>query len=732
VNQVEFEGHSLWSAVNQLRENLIRADQVAGPEQWHVLDQVRFDQLQYVISGIRSRRPPPEAAAAATATLDRLHGVVSAAADELGQFLADRATYHLAKAARLVDEALNGLGPTPQARESRRVGPYPGRQPPPVATTAPPEPEPQQVATTAPPEPEPQQVATTAPPEPQAAVATAAGAGGGNGRPHQRSHARHAKRSHTRGVAIAIAVLAFVAALGTVVAFGATGGDSSDGGTGCTRLRVVTAASYEPALDAVADELANGDGCVRLDVTVADGRNAESIVDQVQAHVWIADDASWLERYEAEEAEEYGADSEEADLSYLALASSPVLFASSPAMAASIQRAGGGWAGLAALVESDQPASIVTKDPASTGDGLAAIGGLGDAIWDSQGMDASALLLAQAYRLHRTASDVLASGLAAGEVGLVPEHVLGANVNEDPVITTPSDRTVLMRYSWYETEVDATAPAIRTARAQALSALTEGTSADAAREAAHLRDAHGAPPETPDAEDTWVGQQLPPANPVMDAHKVDHVFATWYAADRLADVLVVVDVSGSMATPVPGSNQSLTDLVQQNVAHLAGQLPSDARLGVWGFGSRLDGARDYVIVDQLRPLTPDHRRSLPEKLARLEPRDTGTGLYDTVLAAYQSALVDARPNVPFHVMVFTDGRNQDDPRAMTTPELRQALAEVADPEAAVGLTVVQVGDRSPTRLANALRPVAGEVVTIDSADAVVASFIHLAAGGLHS
>jgi Ca-activated chloride channel homolog len=717
VNQVEFEGHSLWRAVDELRENLIRADQVAGPEQWHVLDQVRFDQLQYVINGIRARRPPTEARAAAVETLDRLHGIVSAAADELREFLTDRATYHLAKAARLVDEALNLVGPTQQQRQARRVGPHPGRQPPRVPTETPP--------------PDPQPVATTTASTPRAPVAAAAAAGAGHGPPHQRSHARHAKRTHARGVAIAIAVLVFMAGLGTVVAFGATGGDSSDGGTGCTNLRVVTTASYEPALDAVADDLANGDDCVRLDVTVADGRDAESIVDQEQAHVWIADDAAWLERYEAEEAEEYGEDSEEANLSYLSLASSPVLFASSPAMAGSIQAAGGGWGGLAALVESDQPVSIVTKDPASTGDGLAAIGGLGDAIWDSQGMDASALLLAQAYHLHRTASDVLGSGLAADEVGLVPEYVLGTNVSEDPVITTPADRTALMRYSWYETEADATEPEIRTARAQLLEALTKGPSADAAREAAHLRDAQGAPPEVGDADDTWGGQQLPPANPVLDAHKVDHVFATWYAADRLADVLVVVDVSGSMAAPVPGSNRSLTDLVQQNVAHLARQLPSNARLGVWGFGSRLDGARDYIIVDQLQPLTPEHRRSLPDKLAQLEPRDTGTGLYDTVLAAYQSALDDARPDVPFHVMVFTDGLNQDDPQARTAGELRQALAEIADPDADVGVTVVQVGDRSTTRLAHALEPIAGEVVTIDSADAVVASFIHLAAGGLH-
>ena len=729
MNQAEFEGHSLWSAVDELRANLVRADQVAAPEQWHVLDQVRFDQLQYVINAIRARRPPPEAAAAATATLDRLHGIVSAAADELGSFLTDQATYHLAKAARLVDEALNGLGPTTRPRESRRVGPYPGLQPPPVATTKPPSRQAPPAATTS--SPAHRAAEGTVTPEGAAAGATAAGSGGGHGRPlPPRAHARHAKRSRGPALALGIGALILALALGTVVAFGATGGDS-DGGVGCTNLRVVTTTSYRPALDAVADDLANGDECVRLGVTAADGRGAEPIVDRERAHVWITDDAAWLERYQAVEAEEYGANSAEADLSYLPLATSPVLFASGPAIAAGIQRAGGGWGGLAALVESDQPVAIVAKDPASTGGGLVAIGGLGDAVWDSQGMDASALLLDRAYRSHRTEENVLASGLAANEVGLVPEYLLGTDVDGGPVITVPSDRTVLMRYSWYVTEVDATDPAIQSARAKLLDALTKGSSADAAREAAHLRDARGALPEMSDTEDTWVNQQLPPANPVLDAHKVEHVFATWYAADRKADVLVVVDLSGSMAARAPGSGQPLIALVRQNVKHLADELPSDARLGVWGFGSRLVGDRDYFVVDRFRPLTSEHRQSILSELGRLDARDTGTGLYDTVFAAYQAALADARPAVRFQIMVFTDGQNQDDPQARSAAELRQALAEIADPEAAVGLTVVQVGGGPTTRLAQALRPIAGEVVTIDSADAVVASFIHLAAGGLH-
>ena len=698
MDQVEFEGHSLWGAYVDLRDKLIQADQVTDPEHRVLLDQLRFDQLQYVVRGMRAHRPSPEAETDALAMMNYLSDVVTAAAAELGLYPIDRRGIHLANAAQLVDRGLDVL--SARSRTTPRPGP-------------------------------PLRPVSAAPAAAAVGDEAVAGVGGDSGGPPRQPHARHAERSHGPRVALGIGAVILALALGTVFAYGAIEDDSSDAGADCASLRVVTTASYQPALDAVADDLANGDDCVRLDVTVADGRGAEPIVDRERAHVWITDDAAWLEQYEAEEAEEYGEDSAEASLKYVQLATSPVLFVSSSEMAASIRRAGGGWTGLAALVDSGQPPSIATRDPASTGDGLVALGGLGDAVWDSRGMDASALLLNKAYRSHRTVSALATTALGDDEVALVPEHLLGGDRSDGPVITVPADRTVMMRYSWYATEVDASDPAIQSARAGLFAALTEGPSADAAREAAHLRDVQGAPPPTLNAEDTWVDRQLPTANPVLDAHKVEHVFSTWYAADRKADLLVVVDVSGSMAAPAPGSKQPLIGLVRQNVKHLADELPSDARLGVWGFGSRLVGARDYIVVDPFLPLSPDHRRRLARKLDRLEALDTGTGLYDTVLAAYKSALADARPDVRFQVMVFTDGVNQDDPGDISAGDLREALAATADPEAPVGLTVVQVSEQSPTNLERALRPIEGEVVTINSAHDVVASFIHLAAGGLH-
>jgi hypothetical protein len=110
VDRVEFEGHPLWAAVDELRDLLVRADEVAEPGHQRTLDQLRYEQLRYVIRRIRSRRPPPEATEAARTKLGRLDGHVRAAAAELSAFLLDGGGAHLTVAVGLVDWALLDLG----------------------------------------------------------------------------------------------------------------------------------------------------------------------------------------------------------------------------------------------------------------------------------------------------------------------------------------------------------------------------------------------------------------------------------------------------------------------------------------------------------------------------------------------------------------------------------------------------------------------------------------------
>ena len=300
------------------------------------------------------------------------------------------------------------------------------------------------------------------------------------------------------------------------------------------------------------------------------------------------------------------------------------------------------------------------RDPGGSGDGMLGAGAVAEAVWVKSGMDASAEALATALPRTRTVTDAApALPRAPGEVGLVPEYgllpVAGQVRAAGSVVLAPRDHTAALRYSWQPTAAAAADPA-RAAALGRLSAALTGPAADGPLAQAGLRRPGGGPPPGADG--------LPaveaPLFDVLGPHHVDHVLASWYAADRRSDLLVAVDVSGSMGARAPGSDRALIDIVRDGVGDLASLLPDDSQLTLWRFGTHLDGERDYEPVLRATTLDGEGRAAVSRAVGQLVPQVTGTGLHDTILAAYEAARDAARPDVPSHVVVFTDGRNEAD------------------------------------------------------------------------
>jgi hypothetical protein len=530
------------------------------------------------------------------------------------------------------------------------------------------------------------------------------------------------------GLAVPLALVGLTA-LGTATALPTRVADSRS--VPCaTALRVVTAASYTPVVDGVAPALATGPDCVHLDVTVADGREATTRVAEVGADVWIPDDAAWAgnpgpARLAAAPAAGAGT----------VLATSPFYLVTDRDTARRITDAGGGWLALAHLVTRRSAAQVhlVVRDPGGSGDGMLGAGAVGEAVWNSSGMDASAEALAAALQVTRTVTGAgPALPAAPGEVGLVPEYALrhesGGIVRAGSVVLAPGDRTAALRYTW----LPAAAAAADPARAAALDRLARalgGPEADGPLAVAGLRRPGGGPP--PGADGALPATEAPLFD-VLGPHHVDHVLASWYTADRRSDVLVAVDVSGSMAAQQPGTHRALIDAVKDGVGSLARLLPDDARLTLWRFGTHLDGPRDWAPLLGATALDDAGRTAVSGAVGRLEPTVTGTGLHDTILAAYEEARDSTRPGVPSHVVVFTDGHNEADHPTITGAELSERLTAAKDPARPVGLTVVAFGGRRDAQeLDAALKPVGGYVDALDRADQVDAAFIHAAAGGIH-
>lgn len=493
----------------------------------------------------------------------------------------------------------------------------------------------------------------------------------------------------------------------------------------CDRtVTVVTARSFAPVLERLEPAVATGPRCVALDTVVVDGREAADRVAEREADVWIPDDAAWAAVARPGLLADEGAGG-----SGTVLATSPIYMVTDPATGTRMTRAGGGWLGLAGLVTGDSGVRLAVRDPNGSGDGMVAAGALGEAVWERDGMDASSAALSAAVRRTRTVpGDGPALPERAGEVGLVPEYALLDRFPAGPVLAG-SDHTALLRYAWLPTARAVETPERAAALETLLSAL-KGPAAAEAYTGARLRRPDGPPPPGAPAGRLPALRATPLE--VLGPHHVDHVFAAWYVQDRRSSILLAVDVSGSMQEPAPGTRTPLIDLVRQGCLAVGRMLPDQSSLGLWAFGSELAPPQDHRVLLPTGPLTEGQRAGLSGAVAALAAERTGTGLHDTLLAAYRSATRSWVPGVGNQVVVFTDGRDQDDPDALSLAQLSAALKQAADPERRVELTVVAFGQLPEVAaLKAALKPVGGYVSSVRTPAEVSAAFLHAAASGVH-
>jgi Bacterial extracellular solute-binding protein/von Willebrand factor type A domain len=497
----------------------------------------------------------------------------------------------------------------------------------------------------------------------------------------------------------------------------------SDGGVGaCSRqVRVLTAASYAPVLREVAASLASGADCVAVHVTVADGIVAAAAVASSRADVWIPDDQSWPQLPNTLSlAPGAGSVIATSPLYLVTLRSGRQL----PATARST-------VGLGTELGSPGPWHLVVRDPVTSGDGMVAVGALATGVGAAKGPLVSALDMMRAWRAGSTSS---ASGAAlptrAGQVAVVPEYALLAVPRVgDYTAAAFADRTALMRYSWFPTAAAVARPQLAAALDRLHQALTAPT-ADRALSAAGLRSAVWPAAAPKAAARAGLPAITARPMPVLSEHWMYHVLSTWEPALRRANMLVVIDVSGSMAERAPGATSAKIDLVRQGLTQAVALLPANSRLGLWQFGSQLAPPNDWQTVVSVANLNTAQRTRIARAGAALHARPTGTGLYDTILAAYRDLQAHYQTGIPNEVLVLTDGINRDDPSSISLTQLQAGLA-ATDHTKRVQLSIFGFGAAVPTiALGTALGPVDGQVDQLNSGEQAIGAFVHAVSGGL--
>ncbi|MGL5865914.1 MAG: substrate-binding and VWA domain-containing protein [Dermatophilaceae bacterium] len=148
----------------------------------------------------------------------------------------------------------------------------------------------------------------------------------------------------------------------------------------------------------------------------------------------------------------------------------------------------------------------------------------------------------------------------------------------------------------------------------------------------------------------------PPAAEVTNA-----VLASWAQLRKVANVLTLVDVSGSMRDPVAGSETTKLAAASDAIADSLKLFTDNDEVGLWTFSDAARGP-DYTQRVPIGPMggkvgSGDRRSALSAAAMTLEPQGD-TALYNSLAAAYQTVASRYRDNRINAVVLLTDGKNE--------------------------------------------------------------------------
>jgi ABC-type molybdate transport system substrate-binding protein len=518
-------------------------------------------------------------------------------------------------------------------------------------------------------------------------------------------------------------------------------------------LRVIAATDIAPALGQVAARFnvqthdVRG-RCVRVEVTERHPAQASralsgggSVKPRAEADAWVPDSSMWVgvARASAEGAKLISPRT-------TSIAQSPVVLVTPKPVAAELRKkkikptwrmAFPASAQLLGGPSTRAKVSVQILDPATSASGIATMIAARRVIGDSK--RASAVLTGFVRDLQRNASgDTTAlygflSGVPGGGRPLVvasEQSVVDYNLTHQPNPATalvPEEGTLALDYPFVVTTNDE----VRKEAAEAFRYQVQSRLGQDVLQRAGFRTPTGAA-----AADVTASNGLAPGVPkrmlTPTPGQVNEALQAWNRLGLGSRILVLSDISGTMALPVPGGTKSRMQVA--NEAALTGlQLfPDDTDIGLWEFSTLLDGKKDYRVRVPLGPITEEleprrTRRAVIQKLAStLQPKVNGdTGLYDSVLASYRSMKKRWRPDKFNSVLVLTDGVGNDDPQGgLSHGQFMKKLRGEIDPRRPIQVIIVAFGpDVDPVTMREIASPTGGAAYTTKDPRQIVNVFL---------
>ncbi|GAA3007746.1 substrate-binding and VWA domain-containing protein [Streptosporangium longisporum] len=195
----------------------------------------------------------------------------------------------------------------------------------------------------------------------------------------------------------------------------------------------------------------------------------------------------------------------------------------------------------------------------------------------------------------------------------------------------------------------------------------------------------------------------PKAIAVPDAKTVARMSQTWSRIKLGTRLLTLLDVSGTMALPVPGTGLTRMQAITRIAVEGMRLFPVKSELGLWEFSTHLNGRGvDYRRTVPVGPLTEEldgglRRDVINQRLVSTRARSTGdTGLNDTLAAAYEQMTKEYQSDKINTVLILTDGAGNDDPDGgIGNQQILRRLREQFDPEKPVSVLIIAFGPDAP-------------------------------------
>jgi Ca-activated chloride channel homolog len=192
---------------------------------------------------------------------------------------------------------------------------------------------------------------------------------------------------------------------------------------------------------------------------------------------------------------------------------------------------------------------------------------------------------------------------------------------------------------------------------------------------------------------TVTGMPPGPLTPTpIPADAISQTLSTWSAVTVPGRMLAVIDVSGSMTTPVPTAGGATREQVTVAAAKAGLSLFDDRwSVGLWTFSTDMNGSKPYRQLAPIQSLSTG-RSQIGSALATVAPIPNGnTGLYDTVLAAYKTVQAGWDPSRVNSIVIMTDGQN-DNPGGLTLAGMVAQINKIKDPNKPIEVIALGIGN----------------------------------------